>query len=298
MIGMVSDPAGWFGLAQEGAAHTDLLGGVIVVLAAWGAISMWQDDRRSLGWWLGILLLGLVLALGPVLVFQGSVLLDWAPGRLLADLPVLGRMRLSHRWVLVATLGLSVLAARGGRVLSPLFALMIVLESAWFAVPERPSTSVQAPEIHQHVSGPVLDLPARTLGGDARGRYLVWQRSHRQPTPYALLMQAWSPELAAEPIVVAVSALDSRDPIALRPAEARQFRQGDFAQEVGRWRAEQPEIGLLAGSQERLRALGLAQVILHLNLMEKGDAEKARYLLRAELGAPAVETPEALLWEL
>jgi hypothetical protein len=206
-------------------------------------------------------------------------------------------MRLSHRWMLLATLGLAVLAARGGRRLSPLFALMILLESAWFGVPERPSTDVGAPSIHQNLTGPVLDLPARTLGEDARGRYLVWQRSHGQPIPYALLMQAWSPQLAAEPLVIALAALDSRDPIALRSAEARQFRQGDFAREVGAWQAE-PQPDRLTGTADRLRAMGLEQVILHRQLMDPEAADRAGDLIRSQLGPPRIETEEALLWDL
>ena len=210
---------------------------------------------------------------------------------------VLGRMRLSHRWILLATLGLAVLAAYGGRRLAPLFAMMIVVESAWFAVPHRPSVDVSSPAIHAHVTGPVLDLPARTLGSDARGQYLVWQRSHGQPIPYALLMQAWSESLAAEPLVIALSALDSQDPIALRPAEARQFRQGDFAHEVGLWQAES-DPARLKGAASRLREMGLSQVILHLPLMDPDAGEQALSLLIQELGEPEIEREGALLWTL
>jgi hypothetical protein len=156
---------------------------------------------------------------------------------------------------------------------------------------------MESPAIHQELRGPVLDLPARTLGDDARGRYLVWQRSHGQATPYALLMQAWSDPLAAEPLVIAMSALDSRDPIALRPAEARQFRQEAFAKEVSAWRAE-PGHDRLVGAAERLREMGLSHVVLHLELLDPVAGTKARALLETQLGAPQVETSEALLWDL
>ena len=127
------------------------------------------------------------------------------------------------------------------------------------------------------MTGPVLDLPARTLGSDTRGQYLVWQRSHGQPIPYALLMQAWSESLAAEPLVIALSALDSQDPIALRPAEARHPTRGLRS----RGRAVAGRVGPcpFERGSHKLQEMGLSQVILHLPLMDPDAGEQTLSLL-------------------
>ncbi|RME26099.1 MAG: hypothetical protein D6798_07335 [Deltaproteobacteria bacterium] len=239
-----------------------------------------------------------MLALGPVLHVRGSPVFGFMPYRLLAELPLFGLMRLPHRWLLVVFLGLSVLAARGGRGFSGLAACLVLVEAMGLSVVDRPRTDITPPAIVSEVDGPVLDLPPRTLGDDARGRYLVWQRVHRRPIAYTLLMQSIGPRIAAEPLVRAVAGMDRSDPIASKVIEAEQFRQGDFARGVAEWRAGRADPATLNGAAERLRGLGYALVILHRNLLAEEDADRIAALLGEHLGMPAIDTEEAVLWRL
>ena len=260
MIGMVADPTAWVGVGQEGAAHTDLLGGVIVVLACAGLHSLWRSGGRARlrgVWWMMVVVVGLVLSLGPFLVIRAAF--GWTGHRV-----VYWRIYRSGTNAFEPSLDIAGHPRVGGvgRSWWPPIGPFIRHDDCGgkWVVWRAPSAQcgVSPPAIHAYVNGPVLDLPARTLGEDARGQYLVWQRSHQQPIPYALLMQAWSPQLAAEPLVIALSALDSQDPIALRPAEARQFRQGDFAHQVGLWQGASDPTRLV-GAAHRLRELGLTR---------------------------------------
>jgi hypothetical protein len=303
LAGMVGDPGAWLGVGAGGANHVDGLGLLTVVLAAVGLVGFAREDRRAALRWGGVLLLGLVLSLGPSLHIGGADTGVPLPGRLLAELPLLGLMRLPHRWLLVATLALAVLAARGARRLPAWAGLFLAVEALWFLVPARPAVDLTPPAVHAQVTGPVLDLPPRTLGElDLRGRYLVWQRDHGQAIPYALLMQPLGPSAQAEPLLVAVAALDTRDPMPDRLAEAAQFRSGDFARAVRRTRARGVTEDATEGAADRLRALGLSQVVLHRSVLDEDDDRAIVALLSAALGEPAAEVTdegeEALLWQL
>lgn len=297
LAGMVADPAAFFGPGTAGIGHVDALGAVIVGLALFGTLRG-SPGREGARWWWGVVGVSVVLALGPILHVRGAPVFAWMPYRLLAELPLFGLMRLPHRWLLVASLGLAVLAARGARGLPWLSAFLIWGELTWFVVPNRPTTDLTPPAIVAEVDGPVLDLPPRTVGSDARGHYLVWQRVHRQPIAYTLLMQSIGPSVAAEPLLHAVSGLDSLDPIAEKLAEAQQFRQGDFARAAARWRHDRGERSDLEDAAARLRALGFELVILHLSLLEVDDRLPIDSLLRDVLGEPTLVTDEALLWRL
>ena len=113
--------------------------------------------------------------------------------------------------------------------------------------------------------------------GDARGRYLVMQRTHKQPIPYSLLMQGWSTAIAEEPLVIAITALDSQDPISSRTVEAR-HGQEEFALEVTAWGGfptDEPQLQTL----ERLKVLGFSQVCLHRDLINSNDRTAMENLL-------------------
>ena len=60
----------------------------------------------------------------------------------------------------------------------------------------------------------------------------IWSCNELTTQSYSLLMQGWSTPIAEEPLVIAITALDSQDPISSRTVEARQFRQENFALEV------------------------------------------------------------------
>jgi hypothetical protein len=296
LAALSSDPSRWFGAPGGGLGHTDHLGGVIVLLAIVG----WRGPggvAHGLARWL--VPLGLVFALGPVLHLGGGSTGIPLPGRILAELPLVGLMRLPHRWHLVVALGLAVLAARGAARLPRLAPLLLLGEALLFFRPDPSGVDLRPPVAHAGVDGPVLDLPPRTLGGDdARGRALVWQRAHRQPVPYSLLMQGWSPALGAEPLLVAVAALDRRDPIADRQAEAAQFRQVDFARAVDRARRGGLPLEDLRGAADRLRALGLRHVVLHRGAFDPADRAPVEAMLRNALGPPTIVGAEAWRWTL
>ena len=299
LAGMSADLLGWFGAGPAGANHVDRIGGLVPALALLGALSLWRQDRRRAAAALGLLGGALVLALGPVLHVGGEAVFSWMPGRLLAWLPGFGLMRLPHRWMVVATLALALLAARAGRHAPLGLAAFLLAELFWFTAPPAHTVALAPPPVHALLDGPAVELPMRTLGDDLRGRYLLWQRDHGHPTPYSLLMTGWSPSLAAEPLIVAAAALDPRSVLPRRAIEARQFRQEGFATAVRQAQKDELEAlrPALPGAGARLRALGFTAVVLHLGEPFGPDpAQEA--LLREVLGAPSLETQEALLWRL
>ncbi len=332
LAGMVGDPAGWLGFfpgALERAGHprVQYLGTVPVLLALAGL-------RGRGRWWAGVALAALLLSLGPVLHVAGRAVTlgGWSlPGPLaaVAWLPLVGLMRLPHRWLLLAALALALLAARGlvvlvgeqgrapgvtgrarGRVaVATLLAAGLVLFDLW-AFSDVPGLRAggapavegltEAPPIHRRLpgQGAVLDLPPRMLDRDARGRYLVWQRLHGRPVPYSLLMTGLSEPLANEPLVAAVAALDGLDPIARQPDQAAQFRRRDLALLAHAFQEGAAGEAELAGAPGRLAALGIGAVVLHGSLMEPDDAERALALLVEQLGEPWACEGDSCSWEL
>lgn len=295
--GMVADPAAFFGPATPGIGHVDNIGVILAGLALLGT-ARGAVGRAAGRWWWGVVAVATVLALGPVLVWKGAIVSEAMPYRLLADLPLFGLMRLPHRWLLLVVLGLVVLAARGARGFSWLAAFLVWAEVSWFTVPDVPTTDISPPAVVAEIDGPVLDLPPRTIGLDARGRYLVWQRVHGQPIAYTLLMQALGPTIAAEPLVAAVAGLDTRAPLAEKIIEAEQFRQRDLAVAAAAWRAGRGDREAVRGAADRLRAMGYELVVLHGQLLDPDDGVVIYELLRDELGEPSLQTREAALWRL
>jgi hypothetical protein len=299
LAAMSTDVAAWLGSAPAGANHVDRLGGLVPVLALLGLVSLWRTDRRQAAGWLGLLAGAMVLAVGPVLHVAGEPVFSWMPGRLLAALPGFGLMRLPHRWMVVVTLALAVLAARAARHSPLLVFALLGVELLWFTQPPPSAVELTPPVVHELVEGPTLDLPMRTIGDDLRGRYLLWQRSHGQPTPYSLLMTGWSPSVAEEPLVVALAALDERSILPRRAVEARQFRQEDFARAVRLARKDdlQQLSEALPGARDRLDDLGFQAVVLHLQEPFSPTDDMIAVLL-THLGEPDLATREAMLWRL
>jgi hypothetical protein len=97
--------------------------------------------------------------------------------------------------------------------------------------------------------------------------------------------------------LVAIAAVDRKDPIAVRTVEAEQFRKGDFAHLVRDWQ-EQPMWGQLANSRSRIRDFGFQQVVLFREAMHEQDALEAQRILESVLGIPFVESAEVVLWKL
>lgn len=290
---MVSDPATWLTEPPAGATHDDRLGIAILAFATLGLLDRTWRTRWG---WLVVTLGGLALAIGPVLYYNGSPLTNLTPYHLLAQLPLFDLMRLPHRWMLVASLGLALLAARGARGAPVVAAALVFLETVWFGAPEDASVP-RAPVAD--VAGPVLDLPPRTLGGqDARGLYLLWQRTHRQPIAYSLSMSAWGGTIAEEPLFIAMAAVDNRDRIAESPVDAAQFRQGTFAGRVAAYRRDDIPSDDLVGAGDRVRALGFTTVLLHTFLYDETDRARAIEIATAALGPVNEASAEFLRWDL
>lgn len=291
------DPAAWFGTPTTDASHVDSLSWIIVIAACFG---LWAMFREKDGRWKGILLIlsgSLLLSIGPILHMKGVPVWNWMPYRLLMFIPPLDLMRLPHRWLVVSVICLSIMAAKGTRHLQWLWALLITTDLFIFYLPERQVVQLQYPSIIDLYSGPVLELPARTISDDLRGRYLLWQREHRQPIPYSLLMQSWSRSFAEEPLVIAVTAIDRQDTLTKRTIEAEQFRQGKFAVQVIEWQLN-PQWFKLRGAKQRLKDMGFKQICLHKQFLHDIDAVEIQKTMEIVLGVPFVETEEAVLWAL
>ena len=291
LAGFSSDPLAWFSEPAADANHVDSLGWVFLLFAGLG---FWRASRQFRFFWGVLLGIGLVLSLGPRLHISQVAIWEWMPYDLLILIPPLDLMRLPHRWIAIAMIALGAMIVKGARNLPVLASMLLLGESIWFVLPQREATEVKLPEVIAYFEGPVLQLPARTMEEDARGPYLVMQREHGQPIPYSLLMQGWSMAISEEPLVIGVSSLDSSDPISSRPAEARQFRQEDFAMAVAAWHDDDQVIG--AG--DRLKAKGFSQVCLHLDRLPKQDIQSIKELVEKGLGEPDIRTAEALLWNL
>jgi len=331
LAGMVGDPAGWLGffpgvLERAGHPRVQYLGTVLLLLAGAGALG--RSPGR--GWWVAVAGGSLLLSLGPVLHFGGQAVSvgGWTlPGPLAAIswLPLVGLMRIPHRWTLLAVLALALLAARGLRTLAgderpagpgfPRLPVAVALASMLLlfdlrAFSDLPGMGISGggtpsvagvdapPAIHGLLpgGGAVLDLPPRMLDRDARGRYLVWQRYHGRPVPYSLLMTGISEPLATEPLVAAVAALDSLDPIARQPDQAAQFRRRDLALLAHAFQEGTAGAVDLDGLQDRLLPLDIDAVVLHGELMVPADAERAAALITGLLGQPVAAAGSSLAW--
>lgn len=293
LLAFSTDPTRWVSEVPVDATHFDALGWSAPLLAIWGLVNTPRHQRFI---WMTIFFGTLALSLGPRLHYHQTVIWEWMPYDLLLWVPPLDSMRLPHRWMAVATLALTVLVSIGGKKM-PLLASFLLLGDTLFFVPSIEATEITVPSVTERFTGPVLQLPTRTMTWDARGRYLVMQRQHRQPIPYSLLMQGWSPALATEPLVIAVTALDSQDPIASRTVEARQFRQEDFALSVTAWggfQTSQPQ----SKTRARLLDLGFTQLCYHRSLVDSADRLAIETLLTDTLGEADYIDAEAWLWNL
>ena len=219
------------------------------------------------------------------------------PYRFLAEIPPLGLMRLPHRWLVVSSLCIAFFAARFARNIPYLWVVLLGFEAFYFHAPSFSSVQITPPSSIQLYQGPVLELPARLMPQDIRGRYLYWQRTHHQPIAYSLLMQGWSSALDDEPLLIALCAHDRKDEISVRSAEAAQFRKASFAESVQNWQ-KSPRWKDLQKSRYRLKQLGFRQVVLYPQALHPQDALEFQRILEASLGMPVLETEEVLLWGL
>ena len=133
---------------------------------ALAAVAAWRRVRGTAGW-IALFVLGVVLALGAHLLWDGSRYQSVAlPFAALESLPVLGNLRVANRFLLLAGLGLSVLAGYGWKSLRlksklalPVAALVLLAEYSWLPFPMQ---DVEFSPLLKRVAerpGAVLDVP-------------------------------------------------------------------------------------------------------------------------------------------
>ncbi len=272
------------------------LGWVALGLAALGVLL--RRRRRELGLWGWIFLAFLLFSLGPYLHLGGEyVRLD---GRLIPlpflpffkALPLFDRISHPFRFVVPATLALSLLSGHGARLLlrglhrPGRFAGGVVLCSAVLAeillgspaVWPVPRSSASVPEVYAELTeqGAVLDLPI-TLPNLERAVYTYYQTEHGLPSPYGL----------NEPL----------------PQPLRMNRLTRFLVLVESGRVISlprllPEADLVAGART-LEASGYRYLVVHETLLPRPKAELVETVLTAVIGPPRRYPDEGVsLYEL
>lgn len=288
-----ADPVAWLLGSSFDASHIDYLGWVPLIFALYGGVQLWKDKNPHIPFLVLVIVFSLLMSIGPILHLRGTPWFNWMPYRFFLLIPQFDMMRLPHRWMMVCVAAMVPLIARGTAKSPMIFVVLLLGEVVWFSAPQSTITLVQPPSIVDRYEGPVLELPARTMNADARGKYLLWQKYHQHEIPYSLLMTAWSSVVAKEPLAQWVSAKDSRDLIAERVVEAEQFRQGDFANAISN--VQETE---LEGAKDRLKAHDFWGVVLHVNLLDKEDTVIIQRKLEEIFGLPTLESDEAILWAL
>ena len=133
---------------------------------ALAAVALWRTGRPALPW-LAVFAGGLVLSLGAELRWDGtlyeSVVLPFSAFK---DYPILENLRVANRFMLVAGLGLSVLAGYGWQAARlrtrwalPIAAVILLAEYSWLPFPMR---SIEHSPLLREVAdrpGAVLDIP-------------------------------------------------------------------------------------------------------------------------------------------
>ena len=149
--------------AYQSSGFVCYLGIVPVTLAA---LAVWRERRRTYPW-VAVFVGGLVLALGAELLWNGTRYESIAlPFAWLRGFPLLENLRVANRFLLVAGLGLAVLAGCGWRSLRtkpkwalPLATVLILAEYSWLPFPVRQVD--HSPLLEQIATRPgaVLDIP-------------------------------------------------------------------------------------------------------------------------------------------
>jgi hypothetical protein len=100
--------APWWQVINPAIHEYTTLGIATVILAAWGA---WRARRQAMTWlWLAVALVGVLLALGPVLQVNGQPTGIPMPLALLQHLPIIGLMRAPERFVFLTYVAFAALA--------------------------------------------------------------------------------------------------------------------------------------------------------------------------------------------
>lgn len=169
--------------AYQASGFVCYLGFIPVALAASAVVRA----KRKAWPWLVLFAVGVVLALGADFLWNGTWHRDVTlPFAALREIPFLQNLRVANRFMILAGLGLAVLAGYGWQSLRgkpswafPLIAVLILVEFSWLPFPLR---KVELSPLLQDVAsrpGAVLDLPfhqrSRAVGNMAN------QTVHGQP---------------------------------------------------------------------------------------------------------------------
>jgi hypothetical protein len=196
------------------------------------AIGVWRAPRRALGW-LTLFAFGVILAVGVDPLWNGARLeADYLPFGWLRGIPLLENLRVANRFMLMAGLGLAVLAGIGWQQLGqkrrwalPLAAVLVLAEYSWLPYPIR---QVDRSPLLQQVAarpGAVLDIPFHHRSRTVHN--MVAQTIHGKPISGGYLSTyppATSDGIASEP---ALSAL-AGNPSAETPVDVERLRELGF----------------------------------------------------------------------
>ena len=182
--------------AYQASGFVCYLGLVPVALAA---VGVWRQGRRAAPW-AAVFLAGLVLALGAELLWNGSryesVTLPFAA---LRWFPFLENLRVANRFLILAGVGLAVLAGYGWRSLGrkpawalPLVAVLLLTEYSWLPFPARPVKHSPLLERIAERSGAVLDIPFHQKNRTVHN--MVAQTVHDRPISGGYL-SSYPPEI-------------------------------------------------------------------------------------------------------
>ncbi len=234
--------------AYQASGFICYLGFVPLALAA---VGVWRGPRRTYGW-LALFVIALVLALGAQPLWNGSLLDSVTlPFAWFRNVLFLENLRVANRFLLLAGLGLAVLAGYGWKTLRnkpswalPLTAALLLSEYSWLPYPVQ---SVEFSPLFQRITdrpGGVLDIPFHQRSRTVHN--MVAQTIHGRPISGGYLSSYPSRTLEAV----------EREPALRRLAGV-------------------PEPGARVDI-ENLRQLGFSTVVVHKYRMESVRAAKLR----------------------
>ncbi len=241
--------------AYQASGFVSYLGVVPLVLAG---VGVWRTKRRALGW-LAVLGCGLVLALGAHPLWNGTLHQSIPlPFGALKEIPLLGNLRVANRFLVLAGLGLAVLAGYGWSALRirstlalPAVALILLAEYSWLPFPVQ---AVKHSSVLQQIGsrqGAVLDIPFHERNRSVHN--MVAQTVHGRP--------------------IAGGYLSTYPPSVQAQIEGEQALRG---------LAGTPEPGVLL-DVDRLRELGFRTVVIHKNRLDSARAKALENLTPGQL---------------
>lgn len=253
--------------AYQAAGFVCFLGFVPLALAS---VGVWRRGRQVYPW-LAVFVLSIVFALGAQPYWDGtlheSIVLPFAS---LSWFPLLENLRVANRFMVVASVGLAVLAGYGWRSLGarpawalPLVAVLLLAEYSWLPFPMQEVTHSPLLEQVAKRPGAVLDLPFHQRNRTVHN--MVAQTVHGKPISGGYL-SSYPPEVEesvkAEPVLAQLAGV----PAATARVDVDRLRELGFTTVIVRkYRIESVRAPMLASVQpgdllERKRVLRLGGI--------------------------------------